>query len=46
MKGDPGFARAAAQRIVGSKDLYSSNRGDNVSVNFITCHDGFTLNDL
>lgn len=46
LKGDPGFARAAAQRIVGSKDLYSSNRGDNVSVNFITCHDGFTLNDL
>lgn len=46
LKGDPGFARAAAQRIVGSKDLYTSNRGDNVSVNFITCHDGFTLNDL
>lgn len=34
-------------RILGSPDLYPrEKRGDNASVNFITCHDGFTLYDL
>lgn len=28
------------------KDLYPEHRGDSASVNFVTCHDGFTLYDL
>lgn len=47
LKGDGGFAKAAALRIMGSPDLYPEDkRGENVSVNFLTCHDGFTLYDL
>ncbi|WP_310605220.1 glycogen debranching protein GlgX [Anaerosporobacter sp.] len=47
LKGDDGFAAAAAARITGSEDLYDPEvRGENASVNFITCHDGFTLYDL
>lgn len=47
LKGDGGFAQAAASRILGSPDLYPpEKRGKDVSVNFITCHDGFTLYDL
>ena len=47
LKGDVGFATAAAQRIAGSTDMYDpTDRGDHASVNFITCHDGFTLYDL
>ena len=47
LKGDGGLAGAAAMRILGSSDLYPrEKRGDNASVNFITCHDGFTLYDL
>src|SRR5699024_1581556 len=47
LKGDGGLAGAAAMRILGSPDLYPrEKRGDNASVNFITCHDGFTLYDL
>ncbi len=47
LKGDGGFAKIAAQRIAGSLDLYDpDDRGHNASVNFITCHDGFTLYDL
>lgn len=47
LKGDGGTAYAASQRIAGSADLYSPNgRGSHASVNFITCHDGFTLYDL
>ncbi|HLA41907.1 MAG TPA: glycogen debranching protein GlgX, partial [Aggregatilineales bacterium] len=47
IKGDPGFARAAAYRIMGSPDIYAAKRSlPPQSVNFITCHDGFTLNDL
>lgn len=47
LKGDYQMGRAAAHRMTGSKDLYDpSNRGNNASVNFITCHDGFTLWDL
>lgn len=38
-------ASAVAQRIQGSPDLYSG-RGAIASINFITCHDGFTLADL
>lgn len=47
LKGDPGFADDAAQRILGSPDLYDPvYRGPNASVNFLTCHDGFSLYDL
>lgn len=47
LKGDDGFALAAAQRIMGSPDLYPPEvRSTGASVNFITCHDGFTLYDL
>ena len=47
MKGDGGMAKNAVKRITGSRDLYNpDHRGNNASVNFITCHDGFTLYDL
>ncbi|MCI8995690.1 MAG: glycogen debranching protein GlgX [Lachnospiraceae bacterium] len=46
LKGDGGLAQAAAQRIVGSRDIYEEHSRENASVNFITCHDGFTLYDL
>ncbi|MBU3841066.1 MAG: glycogen debranching protein GlgX [Candidatus Ruminococcus intestinipullorum] len=47
LKGDSGLAWIAAQRILGSPDLYNpKKRGENASVNFITCHDGFSLYDL
>lgn len=47
LKGDEGMAGTAITRITGSKDLYDpAHRGTGASVNFITCHDGFTLYDL
>ncbi len=47
LKGDGGMATKAAQRITGSPDLFHSLlRDPNRSINFVTCHDGFTLNDL
>lgn len=46
LKGDTGLAGAAFQRICGSPDLYPPDKRPNASVNFITCHDGFTLHDL
>ncbi len=46
-RGEPGLAGALATRLCGSADLYEySGRSPNHSVNFITCHDGFTLWDL
>jgi glycogen operon protein len=46
-KGDGGMASEFATRISGSSDLYEwSGRRPHASINFITCHDGFTLNDL
>jgi glycogen operon protein len=45
--GEPGFASALATRLCGSADLYeSSGRRPRHSINFVTCHDGFTLADL
>jgi isoamylase len=45
--GDAGMMGSFASRICGSSDLYrNSGKGPACSVNFITCHDGFTLNDL
>lgn len=47
LKGDPGVAGEMVQRILGSPDLYrAAGRKPTASVNFITCHDGFTLRDL
>lgn len=46
LKGDGDLAQAAVQRIIGSPDLYPPDKRQNASVNFITCHDGFTLYDL
>lgn len=47
MCGHPGKVSALATRIAGSSDLYShSDRRPCNSINFITSHDGFTLNDL
>jgi len=46
-KGDPGQVRDLGWRLTGSADLYGEDgRSPYNSVNFITCHDGFTLNDL
>ncbi|HME70029.1 MAG TPA: hypothetical protein VKM54_09185 [Myxococcota bacterium] len=47
VKSDPGMVSALATRLVGSPDLYqTSGRQPYQSVNFVTCHDGFTLADL
>ncbi len=47
LKGDDGMAQNAITRITGSRDLYNpESRGHKASVNFMTCHDGFTLYDL
>ncbi len=47
IRGDAGATANVAKRICGSLDLYGdAARHSNHSVNFITCHDGFTLNDL
>ena len=46
-RGDPGMAGALATRLCGSSDLYeATGRPPRHSINFITCHDGFTLWDL
>ena len=46
-RGEPGSLRRVADRIVGSPEVYGhEQRGAEQSVNFVTCHDGFTLNDL
>ena len=47
VKGDEGMVPALAARLSGSADLYeSSGRQPFHSINFVTCHDGFTLRDL
>ena len=47
VKGKPGMTDAVASRIAGSADLYEARGNLPVnSINFVTCHDGFTLNDL
>ncbi len=46
-KGDGGVVSEFATRFSGSSDLYGwSNRQPHASINFVTCHDGFTLEDL
>jgi glycogen operon protein len=46
-KGDGGLVSEFATRIAGSSDLYQEDgRKPYASINFVTCHDGFTLQDL
>ena len=46
-RGEPGQVPELASRLAGSSDLYAdSGRGTYASINFVTAHDGFTLNDL
>jgi isoamylase len=47
LKGDNGTVREMAFRLLGSPDIYEQQqREPEQSINFVTCHDGFTLNDL
>jgi isoamylase len=46
VRGEPGVAGNLATRLAGSSDLYQHGREPSHGINFITCHDGFTLNDL
>jgi isoamylase len=47
VKGDDGQIAEMAKRVTGSADLYQEDgRKPYNSINFVTCHDGFTLNDL
>ena len=47
LKGDTGYAGTAIARMSGSKDIYDPEyRGENATVNFLNCHDGFTLYDM
>jgi glycogen operon protein len=47
VRGDRGMMRLLPTRMLGSPDLYShEDREPGQSINFVTCHDGFTLNDL
>jgi len=47
VRGDQGLAGAVAARMTGSADIYQSlGRVPHQSINYITCHDGFTLADL
>ena len=47
VRGDPGIITEVATRIAGSADLYSDDqRRPANSINFVTCHDGFTLHDM
>ena len=47
VRGDPGFVPKLASRLLASPDIYlHDNREAEQSVNFVTCHDGFTMNDL
>jgi glycogen operon protein len=47
LKGDDQTVRSLASRLLGSPDIYGAQgREPEQSINFVTCHDGFTLNDL
>ncbi|TMR03481.1 glycogen debranching protein GlgX [Actinomadura soli] len=46
-RGEPGAMPEFASRLTGSSDLYADDgRRPSASINFVTCHDGFTLDDL
>jgi glycogen operon protein len=47
LRGDKGTLSQAVTRLIGSPDMYGhKDREPEQSINFVTCHDGFTLNDL
>jgi isoamylase len=47
VRSDPGMVSRIASRLLASPDLYGrGDQGPDQSINFVTCHDGFTLNDL
>ena len=47
LRGEPGSLGRAADRLVGSHEIYGhKQREAEQSLNFVTCHDGFTLNDM
>ncbi|MDQ3002956.1 MAG: glycogen debranching protein GlgX [Fibrobacterota bacterium] len=47
VKGDAGQVNELGWRLTGSADLFGDDgRGPDASINFVTCHDGFTLNDM
>ena len=47
VKGDPGLTGSVTQRFLASPDIYGAQRRPpQTTINFVTCHDGFTLNDL
>ena len=47
VKSDPGLVGSVAQRFLASPDIYGRRaRPPQTTINFVTCHDGFTLNDL
>ena len=47
LRSDRGTVAAVASRVLGSPDVYGHERREaEQSINFVTCHDGFTLNDL
>ena len=47
VRGDPGSVRALPDRLLASPDLFAGRPSEvEHSINFVTCHDGFTLNDL
>jgi isoamylase len=47
VKGDQGTVVKLRERLAGSRDLYRERKRPAAqSINFVTCHDGFTLNDL
>ncbi len=46
LKGTSGFAGKFATKICGSEDIYGKEGGPLNSINYVTCHDGFTLRDI
>lgn len=47
LRGKPGVVRTVTDRLAGSPEIFGhENRELEQSINFVTCHDGFTLNDL
>ncbi len=46
LRSEPGMLPALARRISGSPDIYRADVGPHHSINFVTCHDGFSLHDL
>lgn len=46
IKGEPGYRGRFATKISGSEDIYGKGASPLNSINFVTCHDGFSLRDL